>query len=314
MICSTKRPGESSIGVLYAIFAFGWWGTVTAIYFKWASFASPVEILAHRIVWGLPFLLLLLMLGNRWKDIIALLKNPATILILLITTLLIGTNWLVFIYSIASERMLEASLGYYINPILSIIMGMVYLKEKPQGFDWIAISLVIIGVTYLTWSQGSLPWISMVLAVTFGFYGLLRKQAKVDATLGLTFEMGAIFLPSLIYLIFYTRTGEAQFVHSGWLHSFGLAIAGPVTVLPLIWFTNATKRLRLSTIGFIQYIAPTGHFLCAVLLFNEPFTWDKAIAFTFIWIAVAIYSVGSAIRDRSSIITSVSGTADTLRG
>jgi len=226
--------------------------------------------------------------------------------------MLIGTNWLVFIYSIASGRILEASLGYYINPIFSILLGMVFLREKPRGFDWIAIVLVIIGVMYLTWSQGALPWISIVLAVTFGFYGLLRKKANVNATLGLTFEMTVLFLPSLFYLIWSTHDGESQFLHSGWMRSFGLAIAGPVTVLPLIWFANAATRLRLSSVGFIQYVAPTGHFLCAVLLFNESFTNDKAIAFMFIWFAVATYSISTILRERRAIVAIDTGPAVNL--
>jgi chloramphenicol-sensitive protein RarD len=216
-----------------------------------------------------------------------------------VTTALIVVNWFGFIFAVVTGNTLEASLGYYINPLVSVALGMIFLHERLRAMQWIAIVLAAIAVSYLTISYGTPPWLALMLAFSFGFYGLLRKQAHVDATLGLSVEMTLLypFMTGLIIWFVATEQSAIGLVNS-WRHVL-IFTTGIVTVLPLLWFTNAARRLRLSTLGFLQYIAPTGQFLIAVLLFDEAFTPARAISFALIWIALTIFSIDSARAHRS---------------
>jgi chloramphenicol-sensitive protein RarD len=284
-------PRDAPAGLAFALLSYSWWGTIVPIYFWWLQSVGAVELVAHRIVWGLPVLALLLTWRRQWPAIRRALRERRTLGLMAITTLLIATNWFCFVYAIVTERALHASLGYYINPLVSVFLGMVVLGERLRPLQWVGLLLAVSAVATFAVAAGGLPWISLTLACSFGLYGLLRKQAPVDAIPGLTIEMTYLLLPSLIWLGVSIATGRSGFLVQGPVVSGLLLLAGVNTVLPLVWFTAAARRLRLATVGFLQYLAPTGQFLLAVTLFDEPFSAGRLATFVLIWAAVALYSL-----------------------
>ena len=281
------------MGVAYGIAAYGWWGLVP-VYFKAVATVPAVEVLAHRILWSVVLLAVWMRLRGRWPAAAAAMRNRRTVITLLATTVLIAGNWYVFIWAVANDHVLQASLGYFINPLVNVLLGFVFLGERLRTWQTLAVGLAAAAVLYLTLVCGQFPWIALVLAGTFGFYGLLRKTAKVDAPVGLTVETTLLLPLALAYLTYVGVEGELAFgARSRWTDLL-LVLAGAVTALPLLWFTNAVRRLRLATLGFLQYIAPTGHFLLAVGLYHEPFTAAHGITFGCIWTALAIYSIDTA--------------------
>ncbi len=292
-ITNHDRQQAARIGVMYGLAAYGWWGLVP-IYFKAVARFPAVEVLGHRIVWSVVLLAILMRLYGRWHAAMDVLRSPRTVVTLCGTTLLLAVNWFTFIWAVAHDELLEASLGYYINPLLSVLLGFVFLRERLRPWQMFGVALAAVGVTYLTVSYGRVPYIALVLAVTFGFYGLLRKTAKVDALVGLTVETVLIVPFALAYLIYLGVTGAGSFAVESWSTDLLLAAAGVVTALPLLWFAHAVRRLRLSTLGFLQYIAPSGQFLLAVAVFGENFTLAHMITFGCIWIALVIYSIDTA--------------------
>lgn len=290
------RESETRSGVLYGMSAYLFWG-LAVLYFKALAAVPPFEILAHRILWSVPLLAGWLAARGRLGDLRAALRERRAVAILCATTLLIGANWLLFIVAVASGRVTQASLGYYINPLLNVLLGVVFLGERLRRLQMAGVLLAAAGVTYMAASLGTFPFISLILAGTFGLYGLLRKTVAVDGPVGLTVET-SLLLPVVIgYLIVQGARGELTFLQGSRTTDVLLLLAGLVTTLPLLWFTNAVRRLRLATMGFLQYLAPTLQLLLAVFVFGEPFTRVHLVTFSCIWGALALYSV-DAIRHR----------------
>jgi chloramphenicol-sensitive protein RarD len=263
---------------------------VIPVYWKTLGNLPAAETLSHRIVWSLPWLAALLLLRRRWPEIGAALRHPRTRALLLASTVFITVNWGTFLWAIAHDRVLDSSLGYYINPLVSVFLGFVFLGERLGRVQWVAVSLAAAGVLLLTARHG-LPWVSLVLAFSFGSYGLVRKVADVAPMPGLFIEIALLTPVTLGYLVWMAARGEGAFGTRGLTVSLLLTAAGPVTVFPLLLFADGIKKLTLATVGFLQYVTPTGHFLLAVLAFGEPFDFTRLAAFVFIWTALAVYTV-----------------------
>lgn len=276
-------------GLLWAIAAYGWWG-LGPVYFKAVRHVSPLEILAHRIVWSLLFLVLLLSMRQRWGALRTAIANRTTLLILIVTSFTVSGNWFVYIWAVNNDRILQASLGYFINPLVSVLLGFVFLRERLAPLEWLAVAMAGAGVVWLTVGAGVFPWIALFLALSFGIYGLLRKIAHVESLEGLAVETAIVTPLALLYLGMLHARGTISFGAVSLTTDLLLAAAGIVTATPLIWFAIAVKRLRLATAGILQYLAPTVQFLLAILVYHEPFDRDRLIAFLLIWSALALYT------------------------
>lgn len=266
-----------------------WWG-FAPLYFKAVGAAQPTEVLAHRIIWSCLFLLVLLKVRGRFVDFRAMLRDRRTLLILSGTTILIAVNWLLFIWAIANARLLEASLGYFINPLVNVLLGFVFFRERLSKLQMVAVALAAGGVAWMALGGLGVPLISITLALSFSLYGLLRRILPVSGMVGLTGETLLLFPWAVLWLARLDGRGELAFGHGGPLLTVLLVSAGWMTALPLIWFTEGAKRLRYATLGFLQYLAPTFQFLLAVVAFGEPFTRQHAVSFGCIWVALALYS------------------------
>ena len=277
------------LGVVYAVAAYTWWG-LCPVYFKAIAQVSAVQVLAHRVIWSLLLLGGLIAWQRRWPDVRRIIRDRATLFRLGLTTILIANNWGIFIWAVAHGELLQASFGYFINPLINVLLGVVFLRERLRRAQFLSVILAALGVGYLITVYGSVPWIALVLALSFGFYGLLRKTMRADALVGLSVETGLLAPLAILYLMFMDLRGTGAFLHHGWRLDVLLASAGVITAVPLLWFAAAARRLRYATIGFIQYLAPTGQMLLAVV-FGEPFTRDHLISFTCIWVALALYSI-----------------------
>jgi chloramphenicol-sensitive protein RarD len=279
---------ETRLGVAYGASAYLWWG-LSVLYFKSIAHVSALEILAHRIAWSVPLLLAWIAWRGRLGAVRAALTSRRTVLTLLATTTLIATNWLLFVVAVSTGHVVEASLGYYINPLVNVLFGMLFLGERLRPAQWASVILAGAGVTYLAATLDRLPLVALVLAVTFGLYGLLRKTVPADGPTGLAVETSLLFPAALGFLGFHAVQGDLAFGH-GISTTVLLLLAGVATTLPLLWFTNAVRRLRLATVGFLQYLSPTLQLLLAVALYGEPFTQTHLVTFACIWTALANYS------------------------
>ena len=276
-------------GTWYALAAYVLWGMLP-VYWKLLQHIPAPELLGHRIVWSFVCLALVLWLGQGWSRIHSALRNLKTLVWYIAAAALIAVNWLTYIWSVNAGFIVETSLGYFINPLLSVAMGVVFLRERLRRWQWIAIGLAGAGVLYLTFVHGSLPWIALTLAVTFSCYGLVKKIAPLGSLDGLTLETGILFVPALAWLLFEESTGSGAFPHAGALTVILLIGAGPVTSVPLLLFALAAQRIPLSVVGILQYIAPTMQFLLGVLVYHEPFTTTRLIGFGIVWVALIIYT------------------------
>jgi chloramphenicol-sensitive protein RarD len=280
---------RSQQGGLLAASAFILWG-LFPLYFKLISHISALEILSNRIIWAAIGLFFLLFIVKRWHDVLAIIRNPKQIMYLMISTLLIVTNWGVYIWSVNSNNIIEASLGYYINPLFNILLGYFLLKEKLRSLQWFAVCLAAIGVSIQLITFGEVPWIAFTLAISFGLYGFVHKKINVGSVPSLFIETIILLPIAIIFLSFLAskNTGPVLWsVNDGLL----LMIAGPVTIIPLLLFTGAAKRINYSTLGFLQYISPSLLFLLALFLYDEPFSFSKLITFIFIWFALLLLTI-----------------------
>ena len=286
---------ERDVGFAYGLAAYGSWGFFP-IYLKAVSRTPVFELLSHRITWAAILLLILVWHQGHFGDIVAAFRRPRTLAVLAASTLLIAINWLVYIFSVTHNRLLESSFGYYINPLVNVALGVALLRERLDPLVRVAVAIAAGGVLWLGIHAGRLPWISLVLAFTFAFYGLLRKLAPVGALIGLTVETLLLLPLAAGYLCFVIATGRAAFLSGRPGLDALLVLGGPLTAIPLLWFAAAARRLPLSTMGFLQYISPTVQFLLAVALYREPFDRAKAGAFVCIWIALALFAYHSVRR------------------
>lgn len=292
-LTEVEEARRRRIGVLYGVGAYGFWGLVP-IYFKAVAHVRPLEVLAHRIVWSVVFLFALAMFRRNWGAVPEILRDRRKLGTLSLTTLLIAGNWLGFIWAVANDEVLQASLGYFINPLVNVLLGFLFLRERLRRWQTFSVLLATVGVCYLTIAAGEVPTLGLYLACSFGFYGLLRKKLDVGAVIGLSVETSLLLPLALGYLVVMMGRGQAEFGHVSWEMNLLLMAAGLVTSLPLLWFAEGARRLRLATMGFLQYLAPTGHFLLAVYAYGEEFSRPHLISFGLIWVALAIYSADAA--------------------
>jgi len=293
------RPSSTTAsGAAYAIAAYVLWG-VFPLYFKAIAEVPPIVVLSHRIVWSALFMLGWIALTRQFGAIREALRSKRVWGTLLASTLLIAVNWLTYIGAVTSGHVLEASLGYFINPLVNVALGAIFLREKLSLRQGIAVALALIGVVVLAVGSRVIPTIALVLAGTFATYGMLRKRVAIDGAGGLFVETAMLFLPALAFLLLHGHSATIAATHGNipWLL---LLLAGPVTAIPLLWFANGARRLPLSLLGFFQYISPTLQLACAVLLFGESFTHVHALTFTFIWAGVALFLADSVLKMRAA--------------
>jgi chloramphenicol-sensitive protein RarD len=291
-------------GMLYIIATFGMWG-LFPLYWKMLQQVPALEILSHRMTWSFVFVLLLLLLRRRWAWLKTAVTNRRTILLFTASAALLSLNWFIYIWGVNAGFIIETSLGYFINPLVSVLLGVFFLGERLRNGQWLAIGLATVGVIYLTIRYGELPWIALTLAGSFALYGLIRKTAPLGSLEGLSLETAIMFLPALGYLVYLELVGTAAFGHIDGVTTGLLALAGVATGIPLLFFAAGARLIKLSTVGILQYIAPTLQFLIGVFIFNEPFTRDRLIGFSIIWLALFIYSLENIWngRKRYSVIS-----------
>jgi len=291
----TDTPrSEPVLGVIYAGAAFLIWG-LAAVYWKELKSVPSLEIIAHRVAWSFFFLLPLIVLQRQWDEFVAVLQNLKMLAILLASAILVAANWLLYVWAVNNDHLLQASLGYYINPLVNVVLGMIFLKERLRPPQMLAVLLATIGVVYLTVQYGQFPWIAICLATSFGLYGLIRKAAPVGPLVGLAVETLLLTLPAAGYLFYLDFEGTGSIFRVSFQFDLLLVGCAPLTAVPLLFFTAGAKRLYLSTIGLMQYIGPSGMFLLAVFYYNEPFSTTQVWTFVMIWTALVIYSTDSVI-------------------
>jgi chloramphenicol-sensitive protein RarD len=287
-------------GIWFALGAYIFWG-LFPIYWKLLVVVPPWQLLGHRIFWSFLLLFGIVMIARQGREFRAAL-NRRVFLLYSIAALLISVNWLTYVWAVGAGYIVETSLGYFINPLLSVLLGVVFLRERLRPLQWLPIGLAAVGVLYLTFAYGSLPWVALTLAFTFGLYGLVKKTAPLGALHGLTLETGILFLPALGFLIFTEISGTSAFPHSSTLINMLLVGAGLVTVIPLIMFASAVKLIPLTMTGVLQYINPTMQFLLGVVIFKEPFNHHRLIGFGVVWVALVLFGVeGFLAQHRSKV-------------
>lgn len=283
------RKNQSWSGPLFALLAYGVWG-LFPYYWSQLDGVTPFEILLHRTLWSLPVMALILFLTQDIKLLRQYFVNKKIVLALCVSALLISANWLTFLYAVTSERILESSLGYYLGPLVNILLGVILLGERLRSSQWLAVGLAAIGILIKTLGASQIPWIALMLAVSFSLYGLVRKQLEVNSILGLTMELILLAPFALTAMLFLFLNGSLAFGLPLERIDLLLVVGGPVTALPLVWLVSAAKRMHYSTLGFFQFITPTGHFILAVVVFNEALEGSDLISFGFIWGALLLYS------------------------
>lgn len=282
--------GDSLRGFLFALAAYLLWGFLP-IYMKAMAGIPPSEIIAHRIVWSVPIAGVVLIVIGRTRDLRAAITNPRMLGMAAMTAALISVNWWIYVWAIGAGHALDAALGYYINPLFSVALGAILLRERLNTYQIAAVILALAAVVYLTIEAGRLPLVALALTVSWGFYAYLRKTLPIGPNQGFFLEVAILFLPALVYLLWLQTTGRAHFMQDSPRETLLLVGCGIVTAGPLMIYANGAKLLRLSTIGMMQYIAPTMIFVTAIAVFHEPFDQSRMIAFAIIWVALAIYSL-----------------------
>jgi chloramphenicol-sensitive protein RarD len=283
-------------GALYALLAYSSWGLLP-IYWKFFGQVPAVEVLCHRMIWSMVFLAGILIVQQRKAEVIQLWRSPQKLGLLFLTAALLTFNWGLYIYGVNTDRVVETSLGYFINPLVNVLLGFVFLKERLNLSQTIAVLLAGVGVTYFVWQFGQVPWIALGLAFSFAFYGLVRKVVVVAPMVGLAVETLLITPVALVLVGYWALTGVGHLGTNGWITLLFIG-AGVTTSMPLLWFNNAAKRLRLSTLGFFQYLAPSIQLALGIFLYREPFTLTHAVTFGCIWAALLIYSLSSLLQSR----------------
>ncbi|WP_207905759.1 EamA family transporter RarD [Aestuariirhabdus litorea] len=285
-----QQRSESTKGILFALAAFTFWG-IAPIYFKAVADVPPLEVLAHRILWSVLLLMGLITIARQWTLTRDLLRDPRKLKLLLLSALLVAANWLTFIWAVANERILETSLGYFINPLVNVLLGMLFLGERLNRGQTIAVLLALSAVGYQLLVLGSIPMVALILAFSFGFYGLVRKKVAVAAVPGLAIETLLLLPLCLAYLGYLVVQQRSSFSLQLPDTAALLILAGVITTVPLVWFNAAATRLSLATVGFIQYLAPSIAFTIAITVYHEPFSHDKLVVFGIIWTALLVFSL-----------------------
>ena len=273
------------VGLAYAIWGF------FPIYWKALADISPLQLICHRIVWSFLMLAVMIARSQEFRAMWQAAHSPRIVIIYTVAAVAIAGNWLLYVWAVGANQIVQISLGYFINPLLSVVLGMVVFHERLRRLQWASVALAAAGVVYLTVALDSLPWIALVLAASFGTYGLMKKLAPLGPVQGLTFETGILFIPAAAYLIVEELAGRGAFLHAGALHNLLMLGGGPVTTLPLLMFAAGVRRIPLSLVGMLQYINPTLQFAIGVMLYKEPFTRVQLVGFGLVWCALALFAV-----------------------
>ncbi|HBK3326665.1 TPA: EamA family transporter RarD [Vibrio parahaemolyticus] len=299
-----EEPNNTRQGVLFALGAYGIWG-VAPIYFKLLGDIAPYEILSHRVIWSLFFSVILVLLFGLWPKVRAVFRSSSQLRYLTATSLLVGLNWGIFIWAINNDHMLDASLGYYINPLVNVLLATIFLNERLSIWKWGAVVLAFAGGGIELIHLGTVPVISLALAFSFGFYGLLRKKVRVDPTVGMLLET-ALLIPLALAYLWFSDSETSSLINNDLKLNLLLIAAGPVTMIPLMLFAAAATRIKLSTLGFFQYLGPTLMLFLATGVYGEQLTSNKLITFVFIWAALVVFFVDSIRTHRHQRRTSYS--------
>jgi len=295
-------------GVLLAIGAYVAWGLLP-VYWKALQSVPAIQIIAHRFTWSVVFLALLLLFRGEWKQFWQAAATRRNLLLFALSGSLLAVNWLTYVWGVNAGFVIETSLGYFINPLVSVLLGTLFLREKLRPFQWVPVGLAAAGVLYLTLTYGSVPWIALILAFSFGIYGLIRKTAPLGSLYGLALETLIVFLPAAIFLLLVEVQGNGVIGKVSAWEGVLLVLTGVATALPLLLFSSAARLIDLSLIGILQYIAPTGQFLLGVLVYREPFTVERLVGFALIWAALVLYT-GEGLLMRRAARAPAAGPAD----
>jgi len=287
-------------GILNGIAAYALWGFFP-IYWKLLHQVPALQVIGHRISWSFVLLVLFIVLTKQWQDFRSAALTAKTIGIYSIAAILLTINWLVYVWGVNSGFIVETSLGYFINPLLSVLLGVIFLRERLRTAQWVPVIIAAIGVIYLTAVYGRLPWIALSLAFSFGFYGFVKKLAPLGSLYGLTLETGIVFPIALIYLVFVGVSSTGAFLQQSAATDLLLIGAGAVTTIPLLMFASAAKQIPLTVIGLLQYIAPTIQFLIGVFIYKEPFDQAHFIGFGIVWVALVIFWVENFLANRMPV-------------
>jgi len=287
-------------GVLYAIGAYLVWGFMP-IWLKQIKDVPALQILSHRVAWSFLLLVIIILVRKEWSAVRKAVSSKRTLVIYSAAALLLGANWLTYIVAVNSNHIVESSLGYFINPLVSVLLGVIFLRERLRAWQWLPVGIAAAGVVYLTLDYGRLPWIALALASTFALYGLVKKIAPLGSLHGLMLETAILFLPALIFLGGLEVQGGGWFAHHGWSQDLYLAAAGLITAIPLLLFGSAARSIPLSMMGLLQYVAPTCQFALGVLVYQEPFTPVRLAGFTIIWSALLIFWLEGYLNNRREL-------------
>jgi len=287
-------------GIWYGIAAYAMWGFFP-IYWKLLHDVPALQLLGHRIAWSFLLLLAFIFITKQWNEFRSVAFDRKTLGIYAVAGVLLSLNWLIYVWGVNAGFIVETSLGYFINPLLSVLFGVIFLRETLRPLQWLPVIIAAIGVTYLTITYGRLPWIALSLAVTFGLYGLVKKLSPLGSVFGLTLETGIVFPVALVYLTIMQASGAGEFLHDGLTVDLLLVGAGVVTTIPLLMFASAAKEIPLNMIGVLQYFAPTIQFLIGVFVYKEPFDTTRFIGFGIVWIALIIFWVENIVARRNPV-------------
>ncbi len=279
-------------GIGYGLLAYLAWGLLPLFWKTFISVSSG-EILGHRVVWSFVFVALVLLVGGRWKALKSAFSERKNVLPMIGCSLLISLNWLIYIWAVNHDRVVETSLGYYINPLISVLLGVCFLGERLRAVQWMAMALATAGVAILTFSYGSVPWVSLALALSFGVYGLVKKKMHLEPMVSLAGETIVVLPAAAVYLLVVGMTGQSTTSSLSAGYQLLLALSGVATAMPLLWFAQAAQRLSLTTVGFLQYLAPTISLILGVALYDEPFTTMHLVSFCLIWSALLLFTLSS---------------------
>ncbi len=287
-------------GIWFAVGAYIIWG-LFPIYWKQLSSVPALQLLGHRIVWSFLFLIAAVFISKQFNTFRVEAANKRVLGVYTIAALLIGVNWLTYVWAVNAGYIVETSLGYYINPLLSVLLGVIFLRERLRPLQWLPVGLAALGVAYLTLVYGRPPWIALALAFTFGLYGLVKKIAPLGSLHGLTLETGILFIPALLFLTYLGITGKGAFLGGSPKTDTLLVGAGIVTAVPLLFFASAARRIPLVMIGLMQFIAPTIQFMIGVFIYDEPFSQNQLIGFSIVWLALIVFWIEGYMANRKSI-------------
>lgn len=305
----SAQPGIPP-GLLYGLSAYIWWG-FAPVYFHAFTRVPPFVVLGHRVVWSVALLVLLISFERQWSDVRRVIRDRSLRPVLAASTVLIAINWLVFIYAVGTDRIVESSLGFFLNPLVTVVLGMVFLGERLRPMQWCAAFIAAAGLAYLTIARGGLPWITITLSLCFAIYSLLRKKAPVAPMTGVFVETAILFPASFAFLLWAHTRGSAHAFNTPLTLGL-LSLAGIVTTVPMLWFIAASRRMPLVTLGFLQFINPTIQFVVGVVIFHEAFDRDRLIAFSIVWIGVILFVLDLVRRSARAISQSDAAAATVM--